>query len=198
MKQKWNTIPLEVRKFLGRGAILFIVWKLLFHLALQPAQWPDAPLVKAIAQQTSTVLNTLHGEKLYSYSIVNKSHTIRENKNEKLYHGTSGYILKHQKPVLLIVPNCNGLELMVLFAGFIVSFPGRWQRKLWVIPAGIVIIHLVNVLRSAALVSMHAGSLKTYFNFAHHYLFSLTIYLIIFLLWAWYVKTEQKHYKQKA
>ena len=188
----WESIPREVKAFLLKATAIFIVWKLLFHLLLQPAQWPDAPLVKAIATQTSWLLNTLSGSKIYTYEIANKKHKIREGKNQEYYEGTSGYIYKNAQPVLLIVPNCNGLELMVLFAGFIISFPGSIKRKLLLIPLGIVIIHSVNILRCSILISMSTGPLKTYFHFAHHYLFSITIYLVVFLMWAWYVKTEQK------
>ena len=186
-------MPVEVRRFLLKGLVVFIAWKLLFHLWLQPVQWPDAPLVKAIASQVSSGLNILKGDDIYGYKIKQVNHSLRESKNSQQYLATNALVTKQHKPVLLIVPNCNGLELMVLFAGFIICFPGKWQRKSWFIPAGILAIHVVNVLRSMALVGMSTGWWKQYFNFAHHYLFSLTIYLFIFMLWAWYVKSEQRN-----
>lgn len=187
MKKMLFEIPKPVKRFLAVGIVIFLIWKLLYHIWLQPMQWPDRPLVNAIANHTCSGMNLFYADKTYSYKTISTTHGLRENKST-LYAGSKALIRKNDKPVLSIVPNCNGLELMILFAGFIIAFPGQWKTKLWFIPVGMVAIHLVNVLRSMALTQIAAGQNMAFFDFAHHYLFSLTIYLFIFLLWTMYIR----------
>ena len=47
--------------------------------------------------------------------------------------------------------NCNAITLFSLFAVFILAFPGNQKNKIWFIPAGILCIHLLNILRVVAL-----------------------------------------------
>ena len=184
-------IPAGVRNFLIKSALIFIVWKALYHLWLQPQQLVDRPLVNAIAAHSTQVLNFIHEKDAYDYKTSAHRHNITGNEN-KTYEGSYARIYYKGISNLLIVPNCNALELMVLFAGFIIAFPGPRRKKLWVIPAGIIAIHLVNVLRSVALIRLAYSSYNRFFDFTHHYLFTMSIYLFIFLLWMWYVNSVSK------
>src|SRR5688572_29091896 len=47
--------------------------------------------------------------------------------------------------------NCNAITLFSLFAVFVLTYPGSQKNKLWYIPAGIIAIHLLNILRVVAL-----------------------------------------------
>lgn len=78
--------------------------------------------------------------------------------------------------------NCNAITLFSLFAVFIVAYPGNQKAKWWFIPAGIVAIHLLNILRVVAL-AIVANSFPQYLNFNHTYTFTFLIYLFIFSLW---------------
>ena len=83
---------------------------------------------------------------------------------------------------VVVGPPCNGLILYALFGGFVVAFPGPWQRKLWYIPLGIAIIWGLNVLRVAALaINHHYAHASVDFN--HHYTFTFVVYAFIFGLW---------------
>jgi exosortase/archaeosortase family protein len=76
--------------------------------------------------------------------------------------------------------------LFALFAIFILSFPGRWLRKLWFIPLGIAAIHAANILRivSLLLIQLYFGEEALKFN--HDYTFTVFVYSIIFALWYGY------------
>ncbi len=187
VKNWWTTIPGSVKRFLGYSLLLFIIWKLLYHLWLQPVQWPDRPLVNAIAHQTTIGLNLFYEGEPYTYKVLEHQHSLGDNSGQT-YRGTSAWVNYKGQPVLMIVPNCNALELMVLFAGFIICFPGPWKRKCWIVPAGILLIHLVNVGRSMALIALANSEYNRFLYFAHHYLFTITIYLFIFMLWSWHIK----------
>ena len=91
-------------------------------------------------------------------------------------------VLMSGQPAVIVGVPCNGLVLYALFGGFILAFPGLWQRKLWYIPAGTALIWVLNVLRVAALAINHQyapGSL----DFNHHYTFTFIVYGCIFGLW---------------
>ncbi|MBL7924993.1 MAG: exosortase family protein XrtF [Bacteroidia bacterium] len=77
---------------------------------------------------------------------------------------------------------CNGLELFVLFAGFIICFPGDWKNKWWFILAGSALIHLINVGRTVALALIQFKA-PEYLDFNHHYTFTIIVYAFIFLFW---------------
>jgi len=82
--------------------------------------------------------------------------------------------------------NCNAITLFTLFSVFVVAYPGSQKNKLWFIPAGILAIHLLNVLRVAAL-AMIADSYPQYLNFNHTYTFTFLVYSFIFFLWILWV-----------
>lgn len=91
-------------------------------------------------------------------------------------------LVMNGQPAVVVGPPCNGLVLYALFGGFILAFPGPWQRKLWFIPAGIVLIWLLNVLRVAALALNHHYAHQSV-DFNHHYTFTFVVYSCIFGLW---------------
>lgn len=87
-----------------------------------------------------------------------------------------------QRPMLFIGDACNGLVLYALFSGFILAFPGPGRRKLWFIPAGLLLLYSLNVLRIIGL-SLNAYYFPQWVEFNHHYTFALVIYAAIFGLW---------------
>jgi exosortase family protein XrtF len=96
-------------------------------------------------------------------------------------------VLMKGQPSVVIGPPCNGLVLYALFAGFVAAFPGPWRRKLWFIPAGIVLIWSLNVVRVAALAINHQYSQQSV-DFNHHYTFTFVVYAFIFGLWMLWAK----------
>jgi exosortase family protein XrtF len=94
-------------------------------------------------------------------------------------------ILMQEVPTVFIAPYCDGMVLYALFAGFVLAFPGSYQRKLWFIPLGVGLIYLVNVVRIIVLCLNHHYSHQTV-DFNHHYTFTFVEYGFIFLLWIWW------------
>ena len=91
-------------------------------------------------------------------------------------------VLMNGQPSVLVFAACNGLVLYALFSGFVLAFPGPWQRKLWFIPLGIALIWALNIIRVAALaINQHYAQQTVDFN--HHYTFSFIVYACIFGLW---------------
>ncbi len=82
---------------------------------------------------------------------------------------------------------CDGLPVMALFTIFIVAYPGPWRAKLWFIPAGLLAIHLLNILRIVGLAFNQVYSRSTT-EFNHHYTFTIIVYGFIFWLWTIWVR----------
>lgn len=96
-------------------------------------------------------------------------------------------LLMSGRPAVIVGIPCNGLVLYALFAGFVLAFPGPWQRKLWFIPAGIALIWVLNVVRVAALAINHHYAHQSV-DFNHHYTFTFVVYGCIFGLWMLWAK----------
>jgi exosortase family protein XrtF len=79
---------------------------------------------------------------------------------------------------------CNGLNLFVLFSLFVLVYPQNIKRKIWFLPLGLIIIHILNILRITAL-SLISFYKPEYLMFNHTYTFTGIMYLVIFALWYW-------------
>src|SRR5690606_16923925 len=84
--------------------------------------------------------------------------------------------------VLNVFEGCNGLNVMIVFVAFLVAFGGPIKKMAWFIPAGLLIIHVFNLLRIALLYYV-ATHFEQYFYFFHKYLFTAILYAVVFALW---------------
>jgi exosortase family protein XrtF len=88
--------------------------------------------------------------------------------------------------------NCNAITLFALFSVFILTYPGHQKSKIWFIPAGILAIHLLNILRVTAL-AIIANYSPASLDFNHTYTFTFLVYAFIFMLWMiWVNKFSSK------
>ena len=91
-----------------------------------------------------------------------------------------------------IYEGCNGINMIIVFIAFIVSFNNDWRNMVWFIPVGILFIHFSNLLRLIAL-ALISNRLPDYFYFFHKYLFTAIIFIAIFILWyIWVVKVKHQ------
>jgi exosortase/archaeosortase family protein len=176
LKAQLNEVPVFVRRFMQRALVIFMAWKLLYHLILVPTKFPDYQLSQLTAHSTGTAYQYMFGQKV-SYQEQNTS-TI-----PKIYLYMDG------QRGIGIADGCNGLELYILYMGFIFCLPTTVKRQLAFIAAGILGIYLLNNMRCIALAWMYLQGYPT--DFAHHYVFKAIIYVLIFATW---VKYSKKHY----
>ena len=92
---------------------------------------------------------------------------------------------------LCIGSGCSGLELFILFFGFILLMRGRLQDKLWFIPAGFAAILLLNIIRIILLAVIFYHT-PQYLDFNHKYTFVIIVYGAIFGLWILWVNKFAK------
>ena len=194
-------IPPEVLRFLWKALALFIGWKLLYSFVLSPRDMPDAFLTRQLGNGTALTMNWF-----YRTSDFTALHIKRYEKygSDSLLLTTTmvqcqNCVLEDGRKitnVLGIFRACNGLELMILYAGFILCFSGSFSRKLIFIIGGIIGLYLLNVFRCMVLGYVVLEHTK-HFDIAHKYFFNTIVYALTFLLWVYYVKgltrTEQKN-----
>ena len=92
------------------------------------------------------------------------------------------------RAVARVVEGCNAVSVMILFAAFIVAFSTTFKRTSLYILAGIIILHILNVLR-VGLLCIGIYYYKEYTALMHDIIFPLFIYGVVFALWVvWVIK----------
>jgi len=99
-----------------------------------------------------------------------------------VFNGTKSQIYREGIKVMFIANGCNALNLMALYVGFIICIPSSLIRKLYYILIGVVCIDLLNIFRTYLLAYLKEYY-NAYFNFAHHYVFTILVYSAIILMW---------------
>ena len=172
-----NDIPLPIRLFLGKALLFFILWKIVYGLFLYDSKILDYPLTTHVAEASTVFLNNsifLSGFTTQRVFTEDESSIIEAS---EIYHNNN--------LVLYIADPCNGLELMVLYMGFIVCMPSKFWRKFIYVILGVLFIDIINILRCSGLIYLREY-FHAYFDFAHKYLFKMVVYATTFLMWMVY------------
>ncbi len=163
----------SIIRFIVIAFLLYILWFIVYDYFIQPDGRLNKLLDYLLALSASALL------KLIGYNA------------EVVFRAENILIALDAKEMLGVGDSCNGLELFILFAGFIICFPGNWIKKLWFVLLGILAIHLINSVRAAILTLnqfYHPQSLE----FNHHYTFTMVVYTFIFYLWYLWVNKFTK------
>ncbi len=92
------------------------------------------------------------------------------------------------KDVFVFIYNgCSGLKEMAMFIFIMALFPGPWKSKLWFIPASLLLIFAVVIIRVVILVMIFNFHPSWYALF-HDFLLNYVFFGIFFLLWLLWVK----------
>lgn len=178
-----NDIPLPIRLFLGKALLFFVIWKIIYVGFLLDSKILDYPLTTHVGKASTEMLNR--------FSPMSGFKAVRETKTT-LYEGEyivqdTSEIYHNERSVLHIADLCNGLELIVLYIGFIVCMPSNFWRKVLYIICGAILLDFVNITRCIGLIYLREY-FELYFDFAHKYLFKTTVYGVTFLLWMLYAR----------
>lgn len=88
---------------------------------------------------------------------------------------------------LLVVWGCSGIKQMLIFTAIILISRGDRGHKIWFIPAGILLLHLVNISRLVILAFV-ARDIPSWFDFVHGVALKVGYYVLIFGLWLIWLK----------
>jgi len=82
---------------------------------------------------------------------------------------------------------CSGLKQFLQWIVLMSFFPGPWKHKIWFIPTGLIVVHLVNIFRISSL-SVLLLYYPEYWHFTHDYILRPFFYVIMFGMWVIWVE----------
>jgi exosortase/archaeosortase family protein len=185
----FTRIPKPVKEFLIKATILFVAWKAVYLIFLLPGRVLDKPLTYFIGKGTAAALRLFNPSG--NYNAISTMH-LKGFGNQGLEPVMA--IRSGQTNLLDIADVCNGLELLVLYAGLILCLPAARNRKLAYIIGGIIGIEIINILRCTGLVLVYLHK-PQWLDFSHHYLFTFVVYAFIF--WLWYLFSRDPDFAKK-
>jgi len=180
-------IPTPIKSFLWKALVFFLIWELGYNVFLLPNRVIDKPLCALVGNGTASLINLIQGREL-AYCETVSVYTYSEG---ELYLSDRATVFLGPNRLIGIADPCNGLNLFVLFIGFVVVYPSKFHLKIIYSVVGIVAIMLLNIARCAGLGLIH-NAYPSMTDFAHHYAFKIITYLAIFYMWYWYVKLTNK------
>lgn len=181
---KNNTVLL----FLFKVFILYFCWLPIYFFWLEPKTNLDERLVTHIIKISGSTLRFL------GYDVIERTidySTYLENPKDPEFQlliikgGSDG------QQGVWVGDGCNAISLFVLFSIFIIGLPGSVEKKLWFLPVGIFLIHLINIARVCALAFISYKDFNL-LNFNHTYTFTIIVYGFIFGLWMLWVNKYSK------
>jgi exosortase family protein XrtF len=93
-----------------------------------------------------------------------------------------------------VVEGCNAMSVMILFMAFVIAFKGKLKHTILFVLVGILVIHILNVLR-IALLTIALYHYPEYEHILHGVIFPLFIYGVVFGLWVLWVQKFSAHAK---
>lgn len=161
--------------FLVRFVVLYVACNLVYGLlVVQYEPGPD-PATIWVTEQTAFFLQVFGWPNQVVIQVIKPTVTI-------LYQG---------KAIVAVYEGCNGINVMIIFITFLIAFGPRTKALLWFIPAGILILHVMNLFR-IGLLFLVALYRPSYLYFSHKYLFTAFLYGVVLILWLIWVRYFSK------
>ena len=148
------------------------------------------------------VANILYGWWITSFSPKADPVTVSETHQSAFILGITGFddvktmahpskpaerIMLGERPVLAVYEGCNGINVWIIFAGFLFAFGGLKKNVLIFIGIGSLIIYVINLGRILFLFFI-ALNYPNSLYFFHKYFFTAGLYMVVFALWYFWIK----------
>ena len=176
----------SIGRFILKASIIFILWKIIYLQFAEPKRTLDKPLTNITATATKGVLGLIHKN--------SKVNVVESYYPERMAYKENIFI--DEKKIIGIADPCNALELIVLHLAFFGCYPIESKRKAAkYLFFGALLIFAINIFRCVVIAELNWNLHLGLSDFAHHYLFKIIIYIIVFLLWVQYVKKSSNQPK---
>jgi exosortase/archaeosortase family protein len=172
IRQAYNNVPSEIKKFLFKALVLFVIWQLSYHFVFGPSHVPDRQLNNLTGYATAQFL------KLFVSDV------------DAIYKADKSIITISGRPVIGIANPCNAFDIYALYVGFLLCYPSSAKRKTVFTLCGLPAIFLMNVLRCGGITWLNLH-LRSWVDFSHHYVFTTILYVIIFYFWILFTKSPK-------
>lgn len=98
-----------------------------------------------------------------------------------------------------VVYSCLGFGVMSFFTAFAIAYPKPLRSKLIFIPAGLVFIQLMNLVRFILIALFYWKNKDSLAGLDHHTLFNTVLYLLLgLLIYAWINRADKPEAKQQS
>lgn len=152
-------------RFIIRGALLYTVWYFLYEFYIKPHTHFDEWVISLLTTGATHFLDAL--------GFTMKEFADGRWRTHMAIDGSVG---------VTVGAPCDGIVLFALFTIFVLSYPGAAKHKWWFIPLGLIVIHVLNTLRIAALTWIVFYN-EAWLDFNHDYTFTIFVYAVVFCLW---------------
>jgi len=167
IRSKFRLSPLTV--FLLKAGAVYAIWQLLYDYILLPDGRLDTFLSLSGVRLSAGVLSILGWEVESAGRII-------------AIFGTNGVEIQN---------GCNGLELLGLYAGFIIAYPGPIRKKLLLLAGGLILLFTANIFR-IAIFALSNVYLPEHWEKIHTYSSYVIFYPLVLSLWyLWTVISDQ-------
>lgn len=169
----------RITNFFIKFLVLASAWEVCYLFLLKGLRVPDKFLTDTTTSAVTFFIKLLsHGSHVYTWFEA-ANHTLT-------------LIQKDGRTILSLYDDCNGLDLMVIYLSLIILLPYQLNRKILFGVGGLAIIFFTNVLRCTALYWIWVDY-KSSFEFNHHYIFTILMYLLIFGGWILFTNKGKLH-----
>lgn len=163
-----------ITQFIAKALGIFVIWYIVYELWLLPKGDLDKWLSLNIVAVSSGIVNVFGYDTWTMHRIIG----IGENSGIQLVDG------------------CTGISAIGLFLGFILAYPGEWQKRVSFSLLGIGVIYLVNIFRIVVLVITQEEWIE-FFDFTHDYSTTTIFYIVIFVMWMIWVNLSDASFDAK-
>lgn len=178
-----NLLPPEVKKFTIKVSILFLIWELLYSCILLPERFPDAFFTKITAAGTAYLLAYIFPDQHFVYLTIIESDPI----------SIKDTVFVDGNKLIGIADGCNAFELQVLFFGILICLERLQQKTFFYLLIGLPLISVCNILRCTIIGCLNITQHLDLSVFAHHYLFKMIMYSLIFVAWVSYTNEKPRN-----
>lgn len=172
-------LPKIITTFFLKLFLLVTTWELSYYFILKPARLPDKILTDCITSGVTACINFFFKYSLHAYWLADAVQPANS-------------IYRNGRSVFFIHDECNGLNLIAIYLGFIILLPYSLKRKITFGLGGIVALTIGNIIRCLLLYWIYINY-RSSFEFNHHYVFSVLMYLLIFCGWILFTQKAKLH-----
>ena len=176
-------IPSSVKLFAIKIILLFALWEIMYASVLYPTRIPDGQISAITAAGTVKLLSLFYSNDRLDFRIVEEG--------EKKHFKDTVFI--NDQKLIGIADGCNALELQVLYLGILLCMQQLSRKTFWYAFIGIPFISVCNIVRCSIIGWLNISRHLDLSLFAHHYLFKMLMYGLIFFAWVSYSNEKKSH-----
>ena len=173
----------RVTSFFIKLFLLFSLWFVCYTMLLIPGRKIDRPLTNFLTASVTKSINILSPSEPIGWM----QDPVRP----------CTHLTKNGVAIFDIFDICNGIDLMFIYLGVLFLLPFPLKRKIIYGAGGVVAIIALNIIRISSLYFIYIYH-RSAFDFSHHYLFTLLMYVLIFYGWLLFVKKSRAYGKTET